>query len=425
MPILEANSEAFLNIIKSLQKGKGKSHGSLNLPESVTQRLFTVNDWKTEATVTKDVDAASPPFEEPVTSGPVKPIDESATAPLDNPPEPKDKATEADFQGVGATSPALAAYAPAHGHFEPNEQFGTDNSFEQTHLQNVPFDQYTPPSPEPILSADPLPNDYANNYATSSTDPAISELQITTRSMTTSGAATTQAETSACTEKPPSSRFPSPSPEASTPAPPPVWPPGLLSSGAEFLKALPHAGGAFKSRIRGGQEREGGTALVAASDHYQYAANDNQEEIEPKQQPHSLHPPRTEEPPEWTPMGAFTHPLPTNSGFPNPSATHPHNPSPSPFEPGHNFSDMWGIPKQDPSTLPTNGVHGNLATPANDPPPSPKPRHDFSDMWGIKSARRYTVAELRRLGLESQRALFENLLAMQGSGRVRVGVVRE
>ncbi|KAI4193124.1 MAG: hypothetical protein LQ348_002962, partial [Seirophora lacunosa] len=273
MPILEANSEAFLNLIKSLQKGKGKSYGSLSLPQSITQQLFTIDDWKSPATVTKDVDAASPPSIEDAANGHVEPIDTPPAVPGDDSLMLEETAADEDLQEIGATSPVLAEYPATEGHSEAKEQSAVDRPPSRTCDQDIPFGATIPSSPEPILSADPPPNDYANHYATSSADPTISELQITTRSMTTSGAATTQAEISAYTEKPASSRLPSPSPAASTPAATPAWPPELLSSGSEFLAALPQAGEAFKARIRGGEEREeeaAGPAAPAPDDHHHH-----------------------------------------------------------------------------------------------------------------------------------------------------------
>ncbi|KAL9010981.1 MAG: hypothetical protein Q9173_004129, partial [Seirophora scorigena] len=302
MPILEANAEAFLNLIKSLQKGKGKSYGSLSLPQSITQQLFTIDDWKSSATVTKDVDAASPPSIEPAANGHVKPIGTPPAVPANDSLLPEEKAADDDLQDTGATSPALAENPAAEGHSEPKEHFAVDQPSSRTHHLHIPFGAAIPSSPEPILSANPPPNDHANNYATSSADPAISELQITTRSMTTSGAATTQAETSAYSEKPASSRLSSPSPAASTPAATPAWPPELLSSGSEFLAALPQAGEAFKARIRGGEEREGeaaGPAVPAPDHHHRSAANGSEE---PKPQPSSPYRSPLKEPAEWTPM---------------------------------------------------------------------------------------------------------------------------
>lgn len=403
MPILEANSEAFLDLIKSLQKGKGKSYGSLSLPQSITQQLFTIDDWKSPATVTKDVDTASPPSIEDAANGHVEPIGTPPAVPGDDPLMLEETAADEDLQEIGATSPALAEYPAAEGHSEPKEQSAVDQPFSRAHHPDIPFGATIPSSPEPILSADPPPNDYANNYATSSADPTISELQITTRSMTTSGAATTQAETSAYTEKPASSRLPSPSPAASTPAATPAWPPELLSSGSEFLAALPQAGEAFKARIRGGEEREEEAASPAApapDDHdHQSAANFSEEPVPQPCSPHRSSP--VKEPAEWrTPMETFNHPISP--------ARHP-----QPGRPARDSLAKWHHPH----------FHFSINSVPEPPPPQSNPTHDSN----AKRRReyRYTEVELRRIGLESQRSLFENLLAMEGRGRVKVGIVRQ
>ncbi|KAL8764011.1 MAG: hypothetical protein Q9184_000299 [Pyrenodesmia sp. 2 TL-2023] len=436
MPILEANSEAFLSLIKGLQKGKGKENASPESSEAFSQPKFTADDWKSPTTVSKDLAAASEAAEELATNGNAENVEVSAAGPSDIGPESKEDVH-------GATSPALAeniaAYA-AYGHTDPNDPTVTNSPANDTQDHEEPAGFATESFTPPVTAAVPPDNHGANHYATTSSDPNISELQITTRSMTASGGNTTQAETSATTEEAFTSRLSSPAPatpEVST-SRAEAWPPGLVSSGSEFLKALPKAADPFKGRMRGEddevEEGEDPATPTAAT----FAKTDGA----------TAHGSGLDHSPEASPAFFREHALPnpenTNSGSDllasyeaSISANRPSQlPDAEPtslLSPGQeDFSEMWGVtnpPRDraasfDESMTLTNRPTAALrkAHPHDIPGLTPRFFSTSGDPGTPLGGLRYSVAELLKIGSQTKLGLFETLVKMEGKGRVRVSI---
>ncbi|KAL8928261.1 MAG: hypothetical protein Q9208_001971 [Pyrenodesmia sp. 3 TL-2023] len=443
MPILESKSEAFLNFFKSIQKGKGKENASLDSSEAFSQPKFTTDDWKSPSTVSKDFAAASEAAEEPATNGNAG-NDASAVGPSDTGLESNGNVNNAESKEDGATSPALVGNVTAHvayGHTNPNYTTATDSPANETQDDKKLTEFATESFAPPVTTAVPPVNNDANYYATTSSDANIGELQVTTRSMTASGGNTTQAETSAATEKATTSRLSSPgpaTPAVSTPRAE-AWPPGLVSSGSEFLKALPKATDAFKGRVRGGddkieEEEDPATPTLAT-----FAKTD----------------------------GATTHdnglghsPDASAASFreyalPNPENTNSGSDLPAPYEASISANGPSQLPEAEPTSLLSPG------------------QEDFSEMWGVTNSPRnraasvdkpmpstnrltaklpnkarshgiaglepqffstggrpnpppggfrYSVAELLKIGSQRKLHVFEMLVKMGGRGRVKVSI---
>lgn len=413
MPILDSKSEAFLALFKGLQKGKGKEGEPAVNSQTSSQQTFTADDWKTPTTVSKDFAPASEPPAEPAANGQPNSIETPAAGPTDPEPESEEKTTDAFIHEIGAESPALAEYAAAYGHSSTNDPTAANSPVVQPQAEDKVNKGTTHSSLQATAGADPPANDDANNYAAASSDLNTSELGITTHSMTTSGAATNQAETSAAMEKPASSHRPSPSPatpEVSTPRAE-AWPPGLLSSGSEFLKALPKAADAFKPRMRGGKEKvefeaedeEDATPITATSVNDDVAANANRWFGEVEEKPQSSFPaypaipnPENHSDPIQSPQSTRINPWAIKAAT-----------SSNVAQPQLDSSSPW-------ASKAFTTAEGELQT-------------DSSQAWGIKKdvTIRYTEAMLRRIGMEAKWGLFEKLLETEGKGRVKVGIVKE
>ncbi|KAI4187559.1 MAG: hypothetical protein LQ346_005470 [Caloplaca aetnensis] len=445
MPILDANSEAFLNFFKGIQKGKGKENASFESSEALFGPKFTADDWKSPATVTKDFAAASEGLEEPASNGKAENVGVTATSPNSQEPESEEKTNNVGFEESGTASPGLAENAAAHaayGHTSTNDPTDTNSAANGTPGDEKPAVFASESFAPPTAAAEPLVNE-ANYYATTSNDPTVSGLQIITRSMTASGGDTTQVNTSAATEKATTSWLPSPgpaTPEVSTPRAE-AWPPGLVSSGSEFLKALPMASDAFKARMRGGvnsiEEENDPTTPISAT----FASN------------HGIttHASGFYQSPEAS-LASFQ-----EYALPNPEEAGSNRDLPTSYELSTSTNASFKQPEADASSLLLPG------------------QEDFSGMWGVKNTRRdraasmdkpasftnasypeqpntgrasllapgqpaysakgtprfyprgvrYTEAELLEIGLEKKLGLLEELVEFGGKGRVRVGIMVE
>ncbi len=364
MPVLEANSEAFLNFYKGLQKGKGTENASLVSSEAFSEPKFTADDWKSPATVTKDFAAASKALGEPVTN-------EKA--------ESDEKLNNVDFEKSGAGSPGLAEKAAAHvayGHTDTDD----------------------PTAVEPPV------NNEANYYAATSNDHTVSKLQIITRSMTASGGDTTLANNSAATETC-----------------------GLVSSGSEFLKALPKASGAFKAGIRGGVDSievdNDPTTPISATSSNDYGIATYADVLH--QSPEvSLASFREYALPNPEEAGS-SRDLPTSFEMKistNASSKQPKADASSLLSPGQeDFSEMWGVKNTSrgraafmdkPAAFTNTSYREQPNTVRVKGPPRFYPR-------GV----RYTVAEMLEIRLEKKLGLLEQLVELGGYGRVEVGIL--
>ncbi|KAI4136641.1 MAG: hypothetical protein L6R39_007688 [Caloplaca ligustica] len=397
MPILDSKSEAFLDFIRGLQKGKGKTGASPDNPLHFSGQAFSAEDWKTPTTVTKDFETASIPAAAPSANDFAPVVEEPTIDPIDDRPRFEEETGAGPSENVGAADPASAEQAATNGFASTVETptvgwddvpFKSDTKTTDDNTQAFSYPLTTEAEPTATHSVS------ANNYATTCTDPTISELQITTRSMTTSGAATTQAETtSAATEKPASSRLPSPAPAApsSTTQRASAWPSTpLLSNGSDFLKAAE----AFKPRMRGGEEErvkvEEGTAAASFLDNGTAAANGNGEakQAAPAQ-----------------PFSFREYPLPNpelpSSSIKSMPVNQPHPPSAK--QPEHSPTASHPASQSDRTTpqviKSTNGRHPRTL--------------------------KYSPADLSRIGMQKKQHLFNNLVAMQGKGRVRVNILPE
>lgn len=441
MPILEAKSEAFLSLFKGLQKGKGKEDASLEHSEAFFQPKFTADDWKSPSTVSKDLAAASEAAEELAINGNAEDVEASAAGPSDNGPESKEEVNNAETEKDGATSPALAenvaSYA-AYGHTNTNNPTATNSPANETEDDKKSAEFITESFTPLITAAVPTDNNNANYYATTSSDPNISELQITTRSMTASGGNTTQAETSAATEKATTSRLSSPGPATPVVSTPraEAWPPGLVSSGSEFLKALPKGADAFKGRMRGGddkiEEAEDPATPTAAT----FAKTDGA----------TPHGDGSDHSPETSPASFREYALPNpenkNSGSDLP-ASHGASLSangPSQLQdadllpPGQeDFSEMWGVtnsPRDRAASFDKPMTSTNPPTAAlrkTRPNGIPGLGPQFFSTWEAPRPHpggfRYSVAELLRIGSQVKLGVFETLVKMEGKGRVNVRIL--
>ncbi|KAI4129978.1 MAG: hypothetical protein LQ338_001984 [Usnochroma carphineum] len=374
MPILESKSEAFLHFISSLQKGKGKENSSPDTSQPSVQQVFTADDWKTPTTIVKDVEAAAAPVVETPNNGTVEP---AVAGPTDNQPESEGINPTNSSKDIGVADPALAEHAAANG-FSSTVDVAVVGATDD----NAPYIEENTTMND-TAQATGATADEPNHYATTSKDPSISELQITTRSMTTSGAATTQPEISAATEKPASSsRLPSPAPAASTPTTS-AWPSsGLLSSGSDFLKALPQAAEAFKSRMKKVEAITPTTATLDDDDDGNAAA---------------------------AAAGASEWPKEEEQAAGRQSGYRESHPLPHP-EGGRSFGWMQH------STASAGFGEASYGPVAATHTPSPR-QQDQSTMI------RYSEALLKKIGMQTKEALFGKLVEMEGKGRVDVGIV--
>ncbi|KAL8901225.1 MAG: hypothetical protein Q9207_005308 [Kuettlingeria erythrocarpa] len=385
MPVLEANSEAFLSFFKGLQKGKGKENASLESSEALSEPKFTADDWKSSSTVTKNFSAASEALEEPATNEGAENVGTFGTSPDSQEPESEGKSNNFGFEKSGAGSPGLAENAAAHAayvHISINTPTATNSPANGTPGDGKPTAVASESFAPPATAAEPPVNNEANYYATTSNDPTVSGLQIITRSMTASGGDTTLANTSAATEK-------AATPEVSTPRAE-AWPRGLVSSGSEFLKALPKASDAFEARMRGGvnimeEENDLTTPISAAF------AND-----------HGI----------ATYANGFHHsPEASLSSFREYALPNPEE---------KDFSEMWGVnnTSRDPADLTDKLASFTNASYTRQPNTG---RVKGSSRFYSRGVR-YTEAELLEIGLQNKLGLLEKLIELKGTGRVRVGI---
>ncbi|KAL8717062.1 MAG: hypothetical protein Q9225_005660 [Loekoesia sp. 1 TL-2023] len=354
MSMLESKSESFLEYIKSLQKGKGKV--TQGLPRSAPHPSFKEASQESLAKIPED--------------------DEVAAAPQDEPTD------------LGST---LAAESTADWNLDhsQSEQKPVDDA--------VRSDQQAATEEKPQAKGDENSNPISTNAPTASF--AQPELQVTTRSMTTTGNNTQAAtEISAATEVPAVSRMPSPSPTLpqattgsgqSTP---------LLSNGSAFLQALPKAAKAFQPSMRGGDQQ-------AVEDHLTTptASSPSANEIKEGQ--------------------LATSPYVQNgSDIRSLSASHfPPHPNNFDAQPSSFSAQADHISQQDSNPPYPTKTNINSST--------AQPTTDSNNPWAVKPissamhARRYTATELNDIGKLCKKALFDQLVEMEGKGRVVVGIV--
>ncbi|KAL9025517.1 MAG: hypothetical protein Q9196_005675 [Gyalolechia fulgens] len=409
MPILEAKSEAFLAYIKSLQKGKGTVFQGL--PRSAPYRSTDDEGQQVQAKTSGDV------------AVPALPKDEQA-APEDG---TANAAPNTDLADNHASMPV--------------GQSSADPSSNQRHAENKVTQDAHEFEPKFPTEEEPAANGRTSNNLTSTNAHQASfhhsELQITTRSMTTAGN-TTQASTeaSAATEVPATSRMPSPAPSLHPVTEESGKNTTLLSDGVAFLQALPNAAKVFQPSMRGGHNSEASPPPTANFSSQFLSANGNgkSEDGEQATQPSPIQvsPPAENFPTQSSNPFTSTkqqqqQQSPQDSN--NPWAIKAHGPAAPAINPSSESNKPWAASfDRDPSPASTKPSNPAAHGPGDHIPES-------INAWAVQSAPipngkradlkplRYTEAELEHIGNVYRKALFDKLVEMEGKGRVVVGIV--
>ncbi|KAL8937946.1 MAG: hypothetical protein Q9216_004166 [Gyalolechia sp. 2 TL-2023] len=414
MPILEANSESFLDYFKSLQKGKGTVYQGL--PRSAPYQATEDETQQVQAKTPEDVVVQSPQHDE-------------SDAPEDN-------------------TASVSAKADVWGNHSlmPIDKSSADPSSHQRNTENINMSE-----PQSATEEKPAASGIKGKNLISSTNPPPSshhsELQVTTRSMTTTGnntQATTEA--SAATEVPATSRMPSPAPSL-----PPVneesgKPTSLLSDGAAFLKALPNAAKIFQPSVRGGQTSEASSPPTVDSNSHFPSTNDEKEKSKDGGKAAGLPPIQTNGHTENLPTLSSASIAPTPSQqqqqqqlspqhSANPWAIKSNNPMSSTLNPSSDSAHPWSATlhraRAEDSTDPWPVKPFNSAAYGEDDPIPPSAsawavNPGFQPKKGKRMALKplqYSEEDLLDIGKGCRKALFDRLVEMEGKGKVEVGIL--
>lgn len=400
MPILEAKSEAFQAFIHSLRKGKGTVFQGL--PRSAPYQSSGEKGQEDQAKTPKDVNADTPPDADNL-------INHSSAS--------NDEVSVDVNHYVGHVEEQLAHHVNQSEHLSPIE--------EETVVEGRTSNSITSTNANPPSSHH-------------------SELQVTTRSITTTGNTTQSAtEASAATEVPaPTSRMPSPAPSSPQVTEGSRKPTTLLSDGAAFLQALPNAAKAFEPRMRGGQNSEASPSSSATFSNH-FAADEKSENGEqatqstPRKINGQIQDLLTGSP---LPLSKTTKKFLNSPDSPSSAQANHHQPF-SPLNESDTH-DPWAasLHRSPDSTEPWPVKTWNPAAygPDDDntfeytnngwavqPVPVSKSKSKTKTKGKILKAQHYSAAELVQIGQEWKKGIFDKLVELGGKGRMRVGIVRE
>ncbi|KAI4187474.1 MAG: hypothetical protein L6R41_002800 [Letrouitia leprolyta] len=415
MPILEANSEAFLAYFHSLQKGKG----------TVFHKLPRSAPYQPMEDESRDVQAKTP--DDVAVTGPSK-------AESEEPEDPDEQTPKADIVVNHSSTSVNEGSTDKGSHETMVEDKLKHHANESEHLSPV--------------EEEPAAHGRTSNSVTSTNAQQASshhsDLQVTTRSMTITGNTTqTVTEASAATEVPATtSRMPSPAPSL----PPAVEefrkPTKLLSDGAAFLQALPNAAKAFQPRMRGGHNSEASPPPSATSSNH-FPSNHEDEKSEDGGQAAQSSPTKINGQIEDLLTGS-PQPLTKSKQQPSQHSNNSHtaevNHHTSTFTVNeHPSYNPWAA-SQHRSPDSTNpypvkpwnpDAYGPVdhATDSNTNARAAQPVHVFRSKVKTKGrakalkSQRYTAEELVQIGKEAKKGMFDRLVEMEGKGKVRVGIV--